>query len=57
MKYGRRLVREAIDRFPYDKGANRKDLFMAIKERFVNGDKRNQAEQRGDFWTELKVEN
>ena len=31
MKYGRRLVREAIDRFPYDKGATRKDLFMAIK--------------------------
>jgi hypothetical protein len=24
-------VREAIDRFPYDKGANRKDLFLAIK--------------------------
>lgn len=31
MKYGKRIVREAIDRFPYDKGANRKDLFMAIK--------------------------
>ena len=30
-KYGKRIVREAIDRFPYDKGANRKDLFMAIK--------------------------
>jgi hypothetical protein len=31
MKYGKRIVREAIDRFPYYKGANRKDLFMAIK--------------------------
>ena len=31
MKYGRRLVREAIDKFPYDKGATRKDLFLAIK--------------------------
>ena len=31
MKYGKRIVREAIDRFPYREGANRKDLLMAIK--------------------------
>jgi hypothetical protein len=31
MKYGKRIVREAIDRFPYREGATRKDLLMAIK--------------------------
>ena len=30
-KYGRRIVREAITEFPYDKGAERKGLWMAIK--------------------------
>ena len=30
-KYGKRIVREAIDKFPYDKGAERKDLFKTIK--------------------------
>jgi hypothetical protein len=31
VKYGRRIVREAIDRFPYREGATRKDLLMVIK--------------------------
>ena len=30
-KYGKRIVGEAIDKFPYDKGAERKDLFKTIK--------------------------
>ena len=30
-KYGRRIMREAIDKFPYDKGATRKDLWLAIR--------------------------
>ena len=31
MKYGKRIIREAINKFPYDKGATRKELFLAIK--------------------------
>jgi hypothetical protein len=31
MKYGRRIVREAIDKFPYKEGATRKDLLLVIK--------------------------
>lgn len=31
MKYGKRIVRKAINGFPYNKSAKRKDLFLAIK--------------------------
>lgn len=31
MKYGKRIIREAINKFPYDQGATRKDLLLAIK--------------------------
>ena len=30
-KYGRKIVREAIDKFPYSKGATRKGLWLAIR--------------------------
>lgn len=31
MKYGKRIIREAIDEFPYDQGASRMNLFLTIK--------------------------
>jgi hypothetical protein len=47
MKYGRRIVREAIDRFPYREGATRKDLLVVIKG--INPSKEGIFGQRGKW--------